>query len=61
MSHVKQNKELDSEIGKASAVMQVMHHQVVSKHKFLKKAKLSVFKIVFAPHSQIWSMVISFV
>ena len=44
-----QDKELDTRIGKASAVMQALHHSVVMKQELSKKAKLSVFKRVFVP------------
>ena len=45
----RQDKKLDTRIGKASAVMRALHYSVVMKRELLKKAKLSVFKTVFAP------------
>ena len=43
----KQDEELDVTSGKASAVIQALHHSVVLKRKVLKKAKLSVFESIF--------------
>ena len=43
----RQDKELDTRIGKTSAVMQALHYSVVMKRKLSKKAKLSIFKAVF--------------
>ena len=40
----RQDEELDTRIGKASAVMRAFHYLVV-----MKKAKLSIFKAVFVP------------
>ena len=45
----RQDKELDSWIGKASAVMRALHNSVVMKRELSKKAKLSIFKAVFVP------------
>ena len=45
----KQDKELDSRIGKASVVMRALHHSVVMKRELSKKGKLSIFKAVFVP------------
>ena len=45
----RQDKELDTQIGKASAVMQALHYSVVMKPELSKKAKLSVFEAVFVP------------
>ena len=45
----RQDKELDTRIGKASAVMLVSHYSVVMKFQSSKKAKLSIFKTVFVP------------
>ena len=45
----KSNEELDTRIGKASAVMRALHYSVVMKRELSKKAKLSVFKAVFVP------------
>ena len=47
----RQDEELDTRIGKASAVMRVLHNSVAMKQELSKKAKLSVFKTVFAPFS----------
>ena len=43
------DKELDTRIGKAGAVMRAFHYSVVVKRKLSKKAKLSIFKTVFVP------------
>ena len=45
----RQNKELDVRSGKASAVMQALHHLVVLKWELSRKAKLSVLKSIFVP------------
>ena len=45
----RQDEELDTRIGKASAVMRVLHYSVVMTRKLSKKAKLSIFKAVFVP------------
>ena len=45
----RQDEELDTRIGKASAVMRALHYSVIMKRELLKKAKLSVFKTVFVP------------
>ena len=45
----RQDKELDTRIGKASAVMRALHYSVVMKRELSKKAKLSIFKTVFVP------------
>ena len=44
-----QNEELDTQIGKVSAVMRALHYLVVMKRALLKKEKLSIFKAVFVP------------
>ena len=43
----RQDEELDTRIGKASAVMLALHYSVVMKQELSKKAKLSIFKAVF--------------
>ena len=43
----RQDEELDTRIGKASAIMRALHHSVVMKRVLSKNAKLSVFKTVF--------------
>ena len=43
----RQDKELDTRIGKASAVMRALHYSVVMKRELSKKAKLSLFQAVF--------------
>ena len=43
----KQDQELDTRIGKASAVMRALHYSVVMKREFSKKAKFAIFKTVF--------------
>ena len=45
----RQDEELDTRIGKASAVMRAWHYSVVMKRELSKKAKLSIFKTVFVP------------
>ena len=45
----RQDEELDTRIGKASAVMRALHYSVVMKRESSKKAKLSIFKAVFVP------------
>ena len=45
----RQDKELDTRIGKASAVMRALHCLVVMKRELSKKAKLLIFKAVFVP------------
>ena len=45
----KQDEELDTRIGKASAVMRALHYSVIMKRELPKKAKLSIFKAVFVP------------
>ena len=40
-------EELDTQIGKASAVIRALHYSVVMKRELAKKAKLSIFKTVF--------------
>ena len=47
----RQDEELDTQTGKGSAVMRALHYSVVMKQEMLKKAKLSIFKIVFVPFS----------
>ena len=44
-----QDEELDTRIGKASAVMRALHYSVVMKRELSKKVKLSIFKAVFVP------------
>ena len=45
----RQDEELDTRIGKASAVMRALHYSVVMKRELSKKAKVSIFKAVFVP------------
>ena len=45
----RQDEELDTRIGKASAVMRALHNSVVMKRELSKKAKLSIFKAAFVP------------
>ena len=45
----RQDEELDTRTGKASAVTRALHYSVVMKRELSKKAKLSVFKTVFVP------------
>ena len=56
----RQNKELDTRLGKASTVMRALHYSVAIKRKLSKKVKLSFFKIVFVPYltygDESWAM-----
>ena len=45
----RQDEELNTRIGKASAVMRALHYSVVMKRELSKKAKLAIFKAVFVP------------
>jgi len=54
----RQDEELDTSMGKASAVMRALQYSVVMKRELLKKAKLSVFKTVFVPNPRLWSWVL---
>ena len=45
----RQDEELDTRIGKASAVMRALHYLVVTKRELSKTATLSIFKAVFVP------------
>ena len=49
MSDGRQDEELDTRIGKASAVMRGLHYSVVITRELSKKAKISIFKTVFEP------------
>ena len=42
-----QDKELDTQIGKITAVMRALHFSIVIKRELWIKAKLSIFKTVF--------------
>jgi len=44
-----QNKEIDTRIGKANAVMRELHRFVISKRELQHTAKHSAFKSVFVP------------
>ena len=48
-SDVRQDQELDTRVGKASAVMRALLNSVVMKRELSKKAKLSIFKAAFVP------------
>jgi len=45
----RKDEELDTRMGKVSAVMRVLQYSVVMKQELSKKAKLSAFKRVFVP------------
>ena len=45
----RQDEELNTRIGKASAEMRALHYSVVRKRELSKKAKLSFFRTVFMP------------
>ena len=40
---------IDTRIGKASAVLRALHYSVVMRRELSKKAKLSIFKAIFVP------------
>ena len=48
-SDERQDEELDTRIGKVSAVMRALHYSVVMKRELSKKEKLLIFKAVFVP------------
>ena len=48
-SDKRQDKELDTHIGNASAVMRALLYSVVMKRELSKKAKLAIFKTFFDP------------
>ena len=48
-SNGRQDEELDTRVGKASAVMRALLYSVVMKRELSKKTKLSIFKTVFVP------------
>ena len=45
----RQDEELDTRIGKASAIMRALHYSVIMKRELSKNAKLSIFETVFVP------------
>ena len=45
----RQDEELNTPVGKASAAMQALHYSVAIKQELSKKAKLSIFKAVLVP------------
>ena len=47
----RQDKEVDTRTGKASAVKRALYYSVVMKRELSKKAKLSIFKTVLFPFS----------
>ena len=47
----REDKELDTRIGKAIAEMRALHHSVVMKRELSKKTNLSIFKTVLSPFS----------
>ena len=49
LSDGRQDNELDTRIGKASAIMRQLCQSVVLKRELCTRAKLSVFKLVFVP------------
>ena len=48
-SDKRQDEKLDVRSGKASALMQALHHSVVLKQELSRKIKLSMFKSIFVP------------
>ena len=55
MSDKGQDEELDTQIGKASAVVHALHHAVIMKRDESKKNKALNFQNSFCPHCQPWS------
>ena len=51
----RQDEELDTRIGKDSAVMRALHYLVVMKRELSKKGKALNFQSKFCPHSHLWS------
>ena len=49
----RQDEELDTQIGKDSAVMRALHYSVVMKRELSKNAKLSIFKTKVCSHSHL--------
>ena len=49
MSDGSRNKEINTQVGKANAVLRGFYCSVVEKRELSKTAKLSVFKMVFVP------------
>ena len=49
MSDGRQDEELNTRVGKASAVMRPLRYSVVMKRELSKKTKLSIFKTAFVP------------
>ena len=47
----RQDKGLNTRIGKASAVMRALNYSATMKRELSKKAKLSIIKTVFSPFS----------
>ena len=45
----RQDEELDTRIGKVTAVMRALHYSIVMKRELSKKAKVSIFKAVLVP------------
>ena len=48
-SYGRQDEELDTRIGNASALMRALHYSIAMKRELSKKAKLSIFETVFVP------------
>ena len=54
-SDERQDEEMDSRIGKASAVKRAAHYSVVMKRELSKKCKALNFQYSFCPHSHLRS------
>ena len=54
----RQDEELDTRIGKASAVMRALHYSVVMKRELSKKGKALSLQSSFCPHSHLWSCIL---
>ncbi|KAI3357129.1 hypothetical protein L3Q82_015603 [Scortum barcoo] len=55
MSEGKMEREIDRRIGAASAVMRSVYRTVVVKKELSQKAKLSIYRSIYAPTSHLWS------
>ncbi|KAI3364655.1 hypothetical protein L3Q82_011436 [Scortum barcoo] len=54
-SEGKMEREIDRRIGAASAVMRSVYRTVVVKKELSRKAKLSIYRSIYASHPHLWS------
>ena len=54
----RQDEELDTQIGKASAVMRALHYSVVIKTRIVENGKALNFQSSICPHSHLWSWIL---